>query len=322
MGNVHVIGTGGTIASRSDVDGSVVADSADEVLDATEVGLKVTTEDVLHINSFHLTFADLVSVRAAVVEACNRPDVDGIVITHGTDTMEETGFFLALLHNSDKPVVLTGAQRAADLPNTDGPENLRQAVIAAGSPQLRGVGVLVGFDSEFHAARHTRKTHTLSTSTFSGGTRIAEFYDEEITRLAASVPYPVLTDPAEGFADLNIPVIDAAPGSSATLFYAALEDGADGIVLQGVGAGNAPPVFTKAVETAVAAGVPVVLSTRVPTGPVAAIYGNGGAVTLLAAGAMSANQLNTYQARILLAVLVSQGLDDQTLRAVFTEQSR
>src|SRR5690625_848689 len=129
MGNVHVIGTGGTIASRSDVGGSVVADSADEVLDATEVGLKVTTEDVLHINSFHLTFADLVSVRAAVVEACNRPDVDGIVITHGTDTMEETGFFLALLHNSDKPVVLTGAQRAADLPNTDGPENLRQAVI-------------------------------------------------------------------------------------------------------------------------------------------------------------------------------------------------
>ena len=90
----------------------------------------------------------------------------------------------------------------------------------------------------------------------------------------------------------------------------------------GVGAGNAPPVFTGAVEATVAAGVPVVLSTRVPAGPVTAIYGNGGAVTLLDAGAMSANQLNTYQARILLAVLVSQKLPDDTLRAAFAEQTR
>src|SRR5699024_12697900 len=90
------------------------------------------------------------------------------------------------------------------------------------------------------------------------------------------------------------------------LFYAALENNADAIVLQGVGAGNAPPTFTDAVKAAVAAQVPVVLSTRVPTGPVAAIYGNGGAVTLLEAGALSAGELNTHQLRVLLAMLVSQ----------------
>ena len=322
MSFVHIIGTGGTIASRATGSGSTVADSTQEVLQTADVTTQVTTEDVLHINSFHLCFADLLKIRAAVVAACQRAGVDGVVITHGTDTMEETSFFLSLFHASDKPVIVTGAQRAADLPHTDGPENLRQAVLAAGSDDMRGAGVLVGFDSQFHAARHTRKRLTLATTAFSGGSLIAECYDNEITRLASPVEYPTLADPPEDFAKLNIPVIDAAPGSDASLFYAALAHGADGIVLQGVGAGNAPPVFTAAVETAVAAHVPVVLSTRVPTGPVAAIYGNGGAVTLLEAGAMSADQLNTYQARILLAVLVAHQLPEDQLRAAFAEQTR
>jgi len=322
MSNVHVIGTGGTIASRADVGGSVVADSADEVLDTTGLDTTVTTEDVLHINSFHLTFADLLKVRAAVAQATQDPNIDGVVITHGTDTMEETGFFLSLLHDSEKPVVLTGAQYAADLPNTDGPENLRQAILAAGSAELRGAGVVVGFNSQFHAARGTRKHHTLATSTFWGGTLIAEVYHHQITRLASPVTYPALDEPTDRFADLNIPVIDAAPSTDATLFYAALEHGVDGVVLQGVGAGNAPPAFTQAVKTAVDAGIPVVLSTRVPSGPVAPIYGNGGAVTLLGAGAMSAHQLNTYQARILLGVLVAQALPDEALRAQFATQTR
>lgn len=321
MSVVHVIGTGGTIASRSSSGGATVADSTDQVLEATELSTEVTTEDVLHINSFHLSFADLLEVRAAVAAACRRPEVDGVVVTHGTDTMEETGFFLSLLHASEKPVILTGAQRAADLPDTDGPENLRQAIQAAGSQRLRGAGVMVGFDSKFHAARHTRKRHTLATSAFSGGTLIAESYHHDVVRLATPAAYPTLTDPPEGFAKLNIPIIDAAPGSDANLFHAALEQGADGIVLQGVGAGNAPVDFTAAVETAVAAGVPVVLATRVPAGPVAAIYGNGGAVTLLEAGALSAQYLNTYQARILLALLVAHQLPDDRLRAAFAEQT-
>lgn len=319
---VHVIGTGGTIASRAETGGSVVADSTARVLDSAELTTRTTTEDVLHINSFHLTFADLLRLHSAVSAACQDPEVTGIVITHGTDTMEETAFFLSLFHDSPKPVVLTGAQRAADQPNTDGPENLRQAVQAAGAPQMRDVGVVIGFDAKFYAARNTRKHHTLDTAAFQGGALVAEFYDDELTRLATPVQYPVLPAPGPQLGQVQIPVIDASPGSSANLFYAALEHRAHGIVLQGVGAGNAPPPFTDAVKTAVDAGVPVVLSTRVPSGPVAPIYGNGGAVTLLDAGAMSANQLNTYQARMLLAVLVSQSLPDASLRATFADQTR
>lgn len=322
MSYVHVIGTGGTIASRAETGGSVVSDSAEQVLGSLGFSTQVTTEDVLHINSFHLSFADLLTIHRAVQAACARPEVSGVVITHGTDTMEETAFFLSLLHDAQQPVVLTGAQRAADLPNTDGPENLRQAVEAAGSVSMRGAGVVIGFEAEFHAARHTRKRHTLATTAFSGGTLIAQYYDDVLTRLASAVSYPVLDAPAADFAQLNIPVIDTAPGSTAELFYAAVESGAHGIVLQGVGAGNAPPVFTQAVETAVAAGVPVVLSTRVPTGPVAAIYGNGGGVTLLDAGALNAGQLNTYQARILLAILLAHQLPAGTLRATFEAQTR
>lgn len=322
MSVVHVIGTGGTIASRAETSGSVVADSADQVLGTVGLSHRVTSEDVLHINSFHLTFADLLTVHEAVQAACQRDEVAGVVVTHGTDTMEETAFFLSLFHDSAKPVVLTGAQRAADLPDTDGPENLRQAVEAAGSEAMRGAGVVVGFAAQFHAARHTRKRHTLAAATFSGGTLVAQHYDNVLTRLATPTTYPILAAPTARFAQLNIPVIDAAPGTTPELFYAALEHGADGVVLQGVGAGNAPPAFTRAVETAVADGVPVVLSTRVPNGPVAAIYGNGGGVTLLAAGALSAGQLNTYQARVLLAVLLSHELSDDTLRSNFGAQTR
>lgn len=321
MSYVHVIGTGGTIASRAASGGSVVADSTEQVLANLGVSTDVTTEDVLQINSFHLTFGNLLTIYHAVRAACARPDVSGVVITHGTDTMEETAFFLSLLHDSEKPVILTGAQRAADLPNTDGPENLRQAVDAAASVTMRDAGVVIGFEAEFHAARHTRKRHTLATSTFSGGTLIAHSYDNVLTRLATSASYPVLEAPATTFADLNIPVIDAAPDTNADLFYAALEAGADGIVLQGVGAGNAPPVFTAAVQAAVAANVPVVLSTRVPMGPVAAIYGNGGGVTLLAAGALGAGRLNTYQARIVLAVVLAQTQPADFSRAAFEAQT-
>ena len=321
MSSVHVIGTGGTIASRAAAGGSVVADSTHQVLASLGVSNDVTTEDVLQINSFHLTFGDLLTINHAVQAACARPEVSGVVLTHGTDTMEETAFFLSLLHNSEKPVILTGAQRAADLPNTDGPENLRQAVEAAASPAMRDAGVVIGFEAEFHAARHTRKRHTLATSTFSGGTLIAHCYNNVLTRLATAVAYPVLDTPAATFADLNIPVLDAAPGTNADLFYAALDSGADGLVLQGVGAGNAPPVFTEAVQAAAAANVPVVLSTRVPMGPIAAIYGNGGGVTLLASGALSAGQLNTYQARIVLAVLLAQARPADTLRAAFQAQT-
>lgn len=321
MSFVHLIGTGGTIASRAETGGSTVADSADQVLGTIGLPTRVSVEDVLHINSFHLTFKDLLTIHRAVAAACKNPDVSGVVITHGTDTMEETAFFLSLLHDSDKPVILTGAQRAADQPNTDGPENLRHAVVAAGSPQMRGAGVIIGFEAQFHAARYTRKRHTLATTTFSGGTRVAQLYDNYLLRLATPNPYPVLDAPDASFGALDIPIIDASPNSNAKLFYAALENNADAIVLQGVGAGNAPPTFTDAVKAAVAAQVPVVLSTRVPTGPVAAIYGNGGAVTLLEAGALSAGELNTYQVRILLAILVSQQLPVETFRDTFAAQT-
>lgn len=321
MSVVHVIGTGGTIASRGQTGGPVVADSADQVLEDLGLPVAVTTEDALHINSFHLTFADLVTIYDAVHAACARAEVDGVVITHGTDTMEETAFFLSLFHNVPKPVVLTGAQRAADVANTDGPENLRQAVEAAGSVTMRDAGVVIGFEGQFHAARHTRKQHTLATTTFYGGTLVAQYYNGVLTRLATAAQHPVLQPPTAAFAQLNIPVIDAPPGSTADLLYAAVDAGVHGIVLQGVGAGNAPSAFTAGVETAVQAGIPVVLSTRVPAGPIAALYGNGGGVTLLGAGALSAGQLNTYQARILLAVLLSQQHDHGTLRTAFESQT-
>src|SRR5699024_7452089 len=160
MSFVHLIGTGGTIASRAETGGSTVADSADQILGSIGLPTRDSVDDVLNINWFHVTFKDRLTIHWAVGATCKNHDVSGVVLTLCSDTMEESAFFLSLLHVSEKPVILTGAQRAADQPNTDGPENLRHAVVAAGSPQMRGAGVVIGFEAQFHAARYTRKRHT------------------------------------------------------------------------------------------------------------------------------------------------------------------
>ena len=155
MSNVHVIGTGGTIASRADVGGSVVADSADEVLDTTGLDTTVTTEDVLHINSFHLTFADLLKVRAAVAQATQDPNIDGVVITHGTDTMPETARYLeANATLGTKVVVLTGAMQPASMRKSDASFNLGAAVAAL---NLLEPGVYISMSGRIFPASAVKK---------------------------------------------------------------------------------------------------------------------------------------------------------------------
>lgn len=327
MERIHILGTGGTIVSRKADDGSTVAaDSIAQLLAATGLDVEVSHQDVININSFRIRFRDQRVLAEAVDAVCADPDVAGVVITHGTDTMEETAFLLDLVHRHDQPVFLTGAQRAADMPNTDGPENLRQAVLAASDPRLRGTGVGISFESEIHAARHTRKLHTLSPGPFAGGTHVASVLGEEV--LVRDLPRRLdpLPLPTAAFDSTKIHIIDGSPETGTELFDAALAAGADGIVLVGVGSGNAPEGFVEVVRQATDAGTPVVLATRVPSGPVAPIYGNGGGVDLVAAGAIEAGLLNPYQAKVLLALLVSQrqgiASSENSLAAMFQKYSR
>lgn len=329
MTRVHVLATGGTIASRSGAapddatpstsTGATAADSAAALLatmDAT-ADIEVTSEDVMTVGSYRLGLPEVDTIARTARDRAADPDIDGVVITHGTDTMEETAFLADLLNATDTPVVLTGAQRAADHADTDGPRNLRQAVLAAAHPQARGLGAVIAFDGGLLAARGTRKAHTMASQPFAGPL-LGTMHGDELSLFARPHRPGTLDLPAAGLDGVRADLVTAYPGADPAALTWAADQGADVVVLAGTGLGNAGPGHLEAVQELLARGVPVVLATRTLAGPVLGVYGNGGGADLIAAGAVPAGRLNPFQARILAAAVVANHPDPEGFRAEFT----
>ena len=311
---VTVLGTGGTIASRLDEYGAAEpVDFVGGLVAGLDVGeLVVDARDLLMKDSSALTPADQALIVREVAATLTDPTVDGVVVTHGTDTAEETAYLLDLVHRDDRPVVLTGAQRSADAPDADGPGNLRDALRVAADPAARGLGVLVVFDGLVLAARGTRKVHTKETAAFAqpDGGPLGRVVDGEL--VIDGVPaYREHLD--LGAADLAAPRVDIAavyPGVDGTALGAFAAAGARGVVLVATGAGNANPAVVTAVADLTDQGVVVGLTTRVDTGPVWGGYGGGGGgADLIAAGAVPLGTLRAGQGRILMLALLA-ALDD------------
>lgn len=318
MAHIQLLGTGGTIASRSAGDEGAVATDAAADLARTRYGeLSVSTQDVLTTGSYRLGLGELRTIAEHVRRALNDPANDGVVVTHGTDTVEETAFLLDLLHDSPKSVVLTGAQQPADSPAPDGPRNVREAVLAAADDRLRGSGAIVSFAGTVRSPRGLRKACTLAGDPFQGGTELAHWAGPRLVVTARPVRRDPLPMPTTAFDDARVEIVTAYPGATPELFDHAVRSGAGAVVLAGTGTGNAGPGFVEAVHRAVAAGCAVVLGTRAPWGPVLPVYGNGGGTDLVRAGAVPAGDLNPFQARILLALLLSHGLRAQELATAF-----
>ena len=309
MTHIQLLGTGGTIASRdSGGTGSVATDTATDLARAEYGELRVTARDVLTTNSYRLTLGDLRLIAEATQKALVDRGNDGVVLTHGTDTLEETAFLLDLVHRSPKTVVLTGAQQPADSPAPDGPRNVEEAVLAAASPGLHNSGVLISFDGTVRSARGARKAHTTASSPFQGGAEVAHMAGDELVVTAAPRRHhPPLPLPSAAFDTTRVEIVAAYPGATPDLLDFAVQFGAQAVVLAGTGVGNAGPGFAENVAQAVESGCAVVLSTRVPWGPVVPLYGNGGGTDLVAAGAIPSGDLNPFQARILAALLLSHG---------------
>jgi L-asparaginase len=311
MTRVAVIATGGTIAATASDGGVVATRSAADLLETAHVtGIEVESIDLMTVGSYCMTLEHIRSISDAIAALLDRRDdpVDGIVVTHGTDTMEETAILLDLVHDDPRPVVLTGAQRASDALDADGPQNLADAVAVAGSLEARDLGVLVVFAGHILPARATRKLHTTALAAFGSvsGARIGEVIDGAVTISAIPKRPRPLPRPTAEFDHTRVDLVEMYPGADATLMRAAVAAGARGIVLAGTGIGNANPQVVDAARELVADGVAVVLSTRVPEGPVAAVYGNGGGADLIAAGVPAAPALPATQVRILLALWLSQ----------------
>ena len=317
---VVVLGTGGTIASRLDQYGAAEpVDFVGGLVAGLDVGdLVVDARDLLMKDSSALTPADQALIVREVAATLADPSVDGVVVTHGTDTAEETAYLLDLVHRDDRPVVLTGAQRSADAPDADGPGNLRDALLVAADPTARGLGVLVVFDGLVLAARGTRKVHTQEAAAFAqpDGGPLGRVVDGRL--VVDGVPaHREHLDLAA--ADLATPRVDIAavyPGVDGTALHAFASAGARGVVLVATGAGNANPAVVAAVADLTSQGVVVGLTTRVDTGPVWGGYGGGGGgADLIAAGAVPLGTLRAGQGRILLLALLAALGDPVEVRA-------
>ncbi|WP_225592635.1 asparaginase [Mycolicibacterium fortuitum] len=298
-GRVVVITTGGTIATSTDAGGVRRPTISGADLAA---GLDVQVMDVMKKDSSQLTPADWDVIGAAAKKAV-ADGAAGVVITHGTDTMEDTAMWLDVTYNGPAPIVLTGAQRSSDAPDADGPTNLRDALTVASSPAARNQGVMIMFAGDVFQALGTHKVNTQDLHAFGGTPPIGTVADNTFTLdHPAQRPFlgevPAVSAPRVG-------VVAAYPGDGPGPIDAAVAAGARGIILEGLGSGNAGDGVVDAVRRHAPAGVSFGISSRVPTGEVIAEYGPGD--DMVKAGAVMVPHLRPSQARVLMMAALATG---------------
>ena len=323
---VVVLSTGGTIAStQNDEEGGFTSSlTGQELVDAVpgldQVAM-IEVQNVVNVGSTNMTPDLWLEVSRRANQALDRREVAGVLVTHGTDTMEETAYFLVLTVTSSKPVIMVGAMRAASEWDADGPRNLLDAARVAVSPEAVGMGTFVVLNGEIHAAREVTKTHSLAVETF--GT--PEFgalgiVDAEGVRFYRA---PLRRQTIPMAPHVTLPTVDIIPnyaGSDGRLIRGLLKEGpVDGLVVDAAGAGNIAGRLFEAVVEAREAGIAVVVTSRTHAGRVLPLYaGGGGGTTLQEIGCVFADNLSAQKARVLLIAALTQTRHPDGLRVIFS----
>lgn len=319
---VVVLATGGTIASTFDEEiGALRAALTGDEIVSSVPGLgevaRVSVEQIANVNSRDMTPAIWRRLAERANELLAMPEVAGVVVTHGTDTLEETAYFLDLTVTSEKPVVVVGAQRAPTNYDTDGPRNMLNAVRVAASKEAVGMGTMVVMNGQINAAREVTKTNTLDVETFQtldfGLLGIA---DVEAVRFYRA-PLRRQTIPLDRDDVLpNVVIVSEYAGSDGRAIRLLLEDGhLDGLVVAGVGLAHVSTPTLEAIREVRARGIPVVVSSRVLTGRIVPLYANN--IDLLDLGCVQADNLSPQKARVLLMVAMTKTTETDELRAYF-----
>jgi len=299
--------TGGTIAMQHDAaaGGAIPTLGAGALTAALPPGLPaLRAEELVNLPSSHFTLETLCAIRERVAALVAESGVDGVVLTHGTDTLEETAYLLDLTVPGEKPIVVTGAMRAASDVGYEGLANLQAAVRVAAAPQARGLGAVVVLNDEIHAARYVTKTHTLNPATFqSPGWGPVGRVEGDAVIVVRRPERQVL--PWRGL-EPKVGLLKLAVGLEADPLEDALARGMRGVVLEAFGGGRVPPWWLPALEQARGQGVAVVIASRCPAGRVWDGYGYPGAYhTLMDMGCLFAEGLNGQKARIKLMVVLA-----------------
>lgn len=300
---IALVSTGGTIASRFSADrgGLFSMDGPEALLPSGKPELRV--DPFCNLGSNRIDLALSLELARRIAGHLADPEVAGCVVTHGTDTMEESAFLASLVIGSEKPVAFTGAQFAADSPVPDGPGNLAAALRLAGSRKARGLGVVVVFDGSAYAAEDVTKIDAQARAGFAGPHfgPVARVGRAGI-RLLARPPRPA-PRPATGISR-DVALLPAVMGMDGRGIDALVSAGMRGIVIEGFGCGNGTPELALAVARARERGVTCVVTTRCLRGETRPLYADGGALDLQHAGAILAGRLQGKKARILLALLL------------------
>jgi len=305
---IVVLSTGGTIASTGkegaptpQMEGSELIDAVPEISEYADV---TAVHNVVQLPSFDMDFETIADIGDAAEVAAE--EADGVVITHGTDTMEESAYALDLTLDLDIPVVFTGAQRRTDEVSPDGPANILTAIRAASHEMFQNEGgVYIAFNTELHAARNVAKGHTSALETFESPDTgpVAEFTREGIRVFRSPGSYS--TSLPNIRTDADVMMVKSASGVGARQVEFAIEQSVDGLVVEGTGLGNITSSLGTAISEAIESGIPVVISSRCHAGSTSPVYGtDGGGQTLVDHGAIMAGDLPAHKARLKLALVL------------------
>ena len=320
---IAVIFTGGTISMtiNKDTNAATPSLSSDDIMALVHHIKDFADIELIDFSAIpgpHMIPEKMMELKALVGKQCERTDISGVVITHGTDNLEETAYLLDLTIDTPKPVVITGSMRNASELGYDGPSNLASAILTAICDDSSNRGVLVVLNDEINDAREVTKTHTMSLDTFKslefGPLGIVDSNNVIYYRNQTFSSSFINTDTIES----DVVLIKIASGMDGRILDFLVAEGINGIVIEGMGRGNVPPGMMPGIRGAIAAGIPVVLVSRNPLGRIMPSYGyEGGGLDLKNAGVILVRNLNGQKARIALMLALAKTRDIEEIKKIF-----
>ena len=312
---ILVLHTGGTISMQADDSGAVVTSQDNPMNHVSNPleGVEVHTLDFFNLPSPHIKPKHMLALYQKIKEEADH--YDGFVITHGTDTLEETAYFLDTMEVPHKPIVLTGAMRSSNELGSDGVYNYLSALRVASDDKAADKGVLVVMNDEIHAAKYVTKTHTTNVSTFQTPTHgpLGLIMKYEILYFKTAEPRVRFDlDKIQGL----VPIIPVYAGMTEELLDLLPVDQLDGLIIQAFGAGNVPKETAQKLNALIQEGLPIALVSRCFNGIAEPVYAyEGGGVCLQNAGVFFVKELNAQKARLKLLIAINAGLRGDELRA-------